>query len=117
MDAVKYFKEKARMTKNCSRGYCINNCPLGRRKNSLGILCYNFELIKPDEAVKIVEEWAKAHPQKTRKQDFFEKYPNAPKDDEGYPKKACCIHLGYCEICKYEKSECCYDCWDEPVEE
>ena len=112
MDTVKYFKEKARMTKNCSRGYC-NNCALGRRKNSLGIFCYDFELQKPEEAVKIVEEWAKAHQQKTRKQDFFEKYPNALRNSNGYP-RTCCEYLGYCKGCIVGK---CHNCWDEPVEE
>ncbi len=115
MDAVEYLKEKAKRTKNCSID--CTKCALSAKFNPKGCGCLRLENCFPEEAIKIVEEWAKAHPQKTRKQDFFEKYPNAPKDDEGYPKKACCIHLGYCEICKYEKSECCYDCWDEPVEE
>ncbi len=115
MDAVKYFKEKARMSQNCNIG--CDNCLLGTASDLLDVACADFEQFKPDEAVKIVEEWAKAHPQKTRKQDFFEKYPNAPKDEKGYPKRGCCIYLGYYDNCKPDSIEGCYDCWDEPVEE
>lgn len=116
MDAVKYFKEKARMSQNCYIG--CDNCLLGVASDLSDVACVDFEQLKPDEAVKIVEEWAKAHPQKTRKQDFFEKYPNAPKDDKGYPKNTCCKELGYCMKCVYVAGSGCYDCWDEPpVEE
>ena len=110
MDAVKYFKEKARMSQNCNIG--CDNCLLGVASDLLDVACVDFEQLKPDEAEKIVEEWAKAHPQKTRKQDFFEKYPNAPRSSNGYP-TFCCKEVGYCKECIVGK---CHKCWDEPIE-
>ena len=116
MDAVKYLKEKARMTKKCSRGYC-NNCPLGRRKNSLVILCYDFELQKPEEAVKIVEEWAKATHKKQESRTFS-------RNIRTHRKTMRVIHVLAVNILDIvmmmtanKKNEKCHDCWDEPVEE
>ena len=39
----------------------------------------------PDNADEIVDEWVKGHPVKTYAMDFFEKFPNAPKEDDGTP--------------------------------
>lgn len=61
---------------------------------------------------EIVEQWTKERPRKTRKDDFFEKYPNAPKDGDKKP-KACAAHCGYTKC----KGEPCEKCWNEPLEE
>lgn len=49
---------------------------------------------------------------KTRKEEFFEKYPNAPRNDKGYP-DGCIISL-------YPNKHCiaksCEICWDEMSE-
>lgn len=65
--------------------------------------------------VNAVEQWSKEHPQKTRLQDFKEKYPNMKLRDSGIP-WACCSYLGYCESCNEAKSNCAV-CWNTPVEE
>ena len=67
----------------------------------------------PDNTNEIVGEWVKEHPVKTYAMDFFEKFPNAPKDDDGKPK--------CCRISIYgDKLECpdggCKECWDREME-
>ena len=47
------------------------------------------------EVVSLVEKWSKEHPQKTRAQDFFEKFPNAARAYKNIP-RACAGHCGYC---------------------
>lgn len=91
MDAVEYLKEANRM---CCALEC-SECEL----NSHG---YNIMGLgtNPCDAIKLVEQWSKEHPRKTRLQDFLEKYPNAPLTLDGrkFP-KACAQNLGYCESC------------------
>ena len=78
------------------------DCPLCGR-------CCAFEI--SDE---IVDKWLKEHPVKTYAMNFFEKFPNAPKDDDGTP-KLCIIGL-------YEDEfECpeggCKKCWNQEMKE
>lgn len=67
----------------------------------------------PEEAIKLVNEWEDPIPYKTIKDDFFEKHPNAPKDDIGYP-IVCAERCGYL-ICKAKEEEGyianCHICW------
>ena len=63
----------------------------------------------PDNSDEIVDKWVKEHPVKTYMQDFFEKFPNAHKDDDGTPK--------LCIKCLYgDEFECpeggCKKCWN-----
>lgn len=71
MDAVKYLKEKVRM---CERDRLIDceHCPLSRYNNGTDSGCADFEEEHPAEAVRIVEEWSKAHPIQTNGQKFEE---------------------------------------------
>lgn len=55
MDAVKFLKEKYRMTKKCSI-HCAD-CPLGSEKNTTGLECGNLQRVHPEIAVSIVEKW------------------------------------------------------------
>lgn len=41
---------------------------------------------KAIESISYLHEWATAYPMKTYKDDFFEKFPDALRDYEGYPK-------------------------------
>ena len=67
-----------------------------------------------DNADEIVDKWVKEHPVKTYAMDFFEKFPNAPKDDNGKP-KCCCISI------YGDKLKCpdggCEECWDREMVE
>lgn len=74
MDAVKYLKTLRRMC-NCE----CSECELGKR---LGVLdtCALWQKANPEEAVAIAEQWAAAHPVKTRQSEFLKHYPDAQID-------------------------------------
>ena len=70
--------------------------------------------IDAKEAVSKVEQWSQSHPQKTMMDDFFEKFPNAPKDEDNNP-ELCPYQLGYeleeQKLCK-DKLFDCKTCWN-----
>lgn len=61
MDAVKFLEERKRMYES---GAATPSIRLG-------------DNYTPERAVKIVEEWAAAHPSKTRQSVFLEQWPEA----------------------------------------
>lgn len=97
MDAVEFLKEKNRMMLTDSESY-------KELKNMPTVQC----------VVAYVSNWSIEHPQKTRLQDFKEKYPLAKVKDENGKYNFCCADLGYCQ-CKYF-GDGCDQCWNEPVE-
>lgn len=71
-------------------------------------------------AIETMQKWSDEHPKKTYTQDFFEKFPDAPKDKSAkseYP-DACrnMIYGGGCPKIE-SRIDCCYECWNEPMEE
>lgn len=119
MNAVEYLKQKRRITNGCKGSSCPQ-CPFDSGNNRRHIYCAEFEQNYPQEAVSIVEKWAKEHPVKTYMSLFLEKFPNARLEDDGsgvYPtacivdvygeddKSVECMRLGYT----------CYDCWNREV--
>lgn len=71
MDAVEFLKTLSRM---CNYECC--NCELRKRLSVLET-CTAWRKTHPDEAVAIVEKWAKEHPVKTRQSEFLKHYPYA----------------------------------------
>lgn len=71
-------------------------------------------------AMEIVQKWSDEHSKKTYAQDFFEKFPDAPKDEavKGKCPWACRIGIygGGCPKIEPE-IDSCYECWNEPMEE
>lgn len=66
----------------------------------------------PDNIDEIVDKWVQEHPVKTYAMDFFEKFPNAPRDSDGAP-KTCWRHVyggG-----KYCSSNTCTECWNQEM--
>lgn len=109
MDALKFMKEYRRMCNYYPR--CLE-CPRADEPNC------NIEEISYEELenfVNTVEQWSKEHPQRTRLQDFIEKYPNAQMCESGVP-SACCASLGYCKSCDPVGNNC-EACWNMPVED
>lgn len=105
MDAVKFIKEHKRL---CERYVTCSGCPAydnnGRCKLSVK---------QGDEAAKqveLLEEWATAHPRKTRQDCFLEQWLNAELDCQGV------IAIDPCDIDKTmrRKDNGCYngDCED-----
>ncbi len=112
MDAVLFLKEKARMTNDCSIS-CIE-CPLCLASNELDITCSDLENKHSKEVVEIVEKWSRENPVKNMMNDFFEKFPNAPKKNNNEP-WCCPHHCGYAEDNSCNVTGC-LECWSRPLE-
>lgn len=77
MDAVEFIEEHRRMCKTYSG---CDGCP-----------AYNDGLCKfsainggrADEQIALLEEWASAHPRKTRQSEFLKMFPNVRLNSEG----------------------------------
>ena len=71
-------------------------------------------------AMEALQKLSNEHPVKTYAQDFFEKFPDAPKDESAKVKcpVACRrgIYGGGCPKIDPE-IDCCCECWNEPMEE
>jgi len=82
---MSYLKDKIRMVNSLTGGKhgcsdesaewdTCKKCPL----NAVGDFnCYGLENLHPEQAEKIVADWCKKNPIKTRKMQFLEIFPNA----------------------------------------
>lgn len=112
MDALKFLEEFDRMCNHHVKNYC-KGCPRAESPDC------GVDKMNEEERAKLisdVEKWSKEHPQRTRLQDFREKYPNALMEADGTP-TICCIDLGYRQYDCDPLKENCVDCWNMPVEE
>lgn len=91
MDVAEYLKERGRMTNACDACSC-SKCGLDSLRNGHDITCTELEHEYPEEAVAIVEQWAKEHPVRTYKSVFLEKFPDAKIEKNGVP-YPCIIYL------------------------
>ena len=99
MDAVEFLKARSRM---CNDNVCEGDCPL--------FYCCNDRIDdNMVELVSIVEQWAKEHPVKTRKDEFFNQWPDAEIGDDGLPSVAPCQLYKDMEE-KNEDGVCCKNC-------
>lgn len=120
MDAVRYLKERERRCDSFD-DHCTG-CEIKSAKN--GMTCGAYIKKHPEQAVAIVEKWAKEHPRKTLLQDFLEKYPKAPIEDGAVP-AVCPFQLGYETesekdkngYCESAGKDSCRKCWNRPLEE
>ena len=114
MDAVEYVKQRNKM---CDYYVNCGDCPAGNYEG-----CASLNEIP--KMVPIVEQWAKEHPVKTRKDEFFNQWPDAEIGDDGLPSVAPCQlykdieekdENGVC--CKnLECAECRRDFWLKEIE-
>ena len=101
MATIKNLKRMCDSYKKC------DDCPLGytRCGDSISALYNNAD--------EIVDKWVLEHPIKTYAMDFFEKFPNAPKDRNGAP-IACLKHV------YGNGNDCgpggCTECWNKEIE-
>ena len=72
MDAVEYVKQRNRM---CDYYVNCGDCPAGNYEG-----CSSLSEIP--NMVPIVEQWAKAHPVKTRQSEFLKQWPDAEISDD-----------------------------------
>lgn len=47
--------------------------------------CNEYESKYPSKMIDFVQKWSDEHQIKTYKEDFFEKFPAAERNEEGYP--------------------------------
>lgn len=74
---VNLIKEWNRM---CSEiGTRCSRCPLSCNNNGTNLTCFDYIKQYPGKVAEIVQTWSDARRQKTYVEDFFEKFPNAPK--------------------------------------
>lgn len=85
------------------------------------ILVYLTPDCFPDNADEIVDKWVKEHPIKTYLQDFFEKYPKAPKEEDGIPITRgtiiCRKELYSDELPCIWSCSGCTKCWNQEIKE
>lgn len=115
MDALKFLREVKKICDYYTRTYhdCLK-CPIVDMPCRTPVTDWGDSVL--NTFVERVEQWSKEHPQRTRLQDFREKYPNVSMETDGAP-AICCIDLGYRkEDCDPIK-ESCVDCWNMPVED
>lgn len=116
MNAVEIIRQQARM---CDEMESCKVCPIGQE--ATGQLCRYYRLDHPEKAAELIEKWAKEHPEKTRKQDFLEKYPNALLRESDDTPRCCPSALGYtkdscCPTDERGFAVSCTTCWNLPVE-
>lgn len=121
--AKNYFNEKRRMTKKrkvCAGiyqcGIDCHDCPLSGWNNDATdrMTCGEFEVLCPEQAISIVQQWSDTHPQKTYLSEFLSHYPNAILDERGIPDGVIPCDLGVKEI----DNDCggdCVKCWNLPI--
>ena len=115
MEFKKFYPKYMRMCKSYKD---CEGCP----RNGKGCLEFDMDMDAIGELENDVEIWAEEHPQKTRLQDFREKYPNAEVYPDGQP-IICCARLGYQKYCgrsfdyNHEGFKVCFNCWNMPVED
>ena len=119
MDAVEYLKQEGRMTKYCGPSAVCLECPLRNARIKNGERdCTDYRYNHPEEAVAIVEKWAKEHPVRTYKSAFLEMFPKTRVTKEGHP-DFCLKRLLEAEG-EYDVCDCnitCEECWNREVEE
>ena len=114
-NTVYYLKKRGEI---CSATHC-DKCPLADNNNGTGLACEQYEKKFPEKAIAAVREWHEKETKKfTYKDDFFNKFPRARQDTEGFPMDratskiipACSI---YPEILnKVVECSDCADCWN-----
>lgn len=111
MDAVEFLRDFRRMCN--SYGNTCDNCKLDGDECSFSDCGCDHEKV-----IRVVEEWAKEHPVKTRLSEFKKLFPNASVQEEGCP--GLCIKF-FDLFANCEDSKECLDCkkkfWLTPIEE
>ncbi len=103
-------KDLKRMCKNMT----CKDCPLNNEKDNDCLVCLMPSRYPDEDIDAIVDKWMSEHPIKTYLQDFFEKFPNAPRGAEGSPK--ICPHQIYPEIAADDRCpEDCLKCWTQEM--
>lgn len=115
-----YFAERRRMTKtrNGAQYICkldCADCLLSAKNNGTGVTCMDLEMLNPEKAIAIVQNWSDEHPSKTYLSEFLKHYPNAPLGDGGTPTGICPYELGLMGADDCRNNGDCVKCWNQPI--
>lgn len=80
MDAVEFLVTRDKMCRSFN-GRC-NGCEVNEHM-SVDDECIHYMAKHPQEAVEIVERWAKDHPRKTRQSEFLKMFPRVDMTADG----------------------------------
>lgn len=110
---MEVIKQRNRMCANYV--YCRDGCPLwDPLTDAATINCGEFMKAEPEKFEKLVMEWAAKHPEKTMKDVFFEKFPNALKHENDLP-ILCPYHVGFVKENDSCVADTCLECWSRPA--
>lgn len=111
-EAMRIWKRMCGANSECN-GHCVlyDCCPGG------GMPLEYIECSSVNKIEAILAKWAEEHPEKTIADDFYEKHPNAPRDDANTP-YPCAKDCGYSkpQYCARVPVNC-DSCWRRPLEE
>ena len=114
MDALEFIKERDRMCLFYHHAGDCYQCPAKDCECSA-----LEEMIDDDNIVTIVEEWAAAHPRKTRQSVFLEQWPNCMMDGDGTV-GMCPRNVDKMYVCNLSRSGECTECrrefWGQEAE-
>ena len=80
--------------------------------------CIVLDRCDIERAEETLVKWAAEHPEKTRMDDFFEKFSKATRDEDGVP-SVCARDIGCLSKCPSAPDNLvtCSDCWRRTLEE
>lgn len=122
MDVVKFIEERNRMCKSFNAG--CKGCPASNAcEDKLCCAVGQESTLDATAQIVMVEEWAAAHPHKTRQSIFLEQWPEARIRDDGVlqilPCSISASHRDARGNCVNMRRDC-YDCrkefWGQEVE-
>lgn len=106
------------MAKRMCKGRTCEGCPCAFPGGCwIDVLRVGFDTAKAESGIRA---WAAANPVKSYKDDFFEKFPNAPRGGKGYEQYPTANLYTVYPVCK-EKDKEFYadtsdrDAWDKPL--
>lgn len=96
----------------CNYHEHCNGCPFNFEETD----CGNYLTEHPDNSTRIIDKWIVEHPIETYASNFYNKFPNAQKNSEGYPKMCLRDVYGNCSCIRVETQnmygDCCKECWN-----
>lgn len=106
------------VTRICSDNECTDDCPV--RFYCMNSLDKNTK-DNIEKVEKVVEEWLKDHPVKTRQTEYKKVFPNCLLRDDGYPAADPCFIMGsYSSGDDCDKFSTCNECrkefWNKVIE-
>lgn len=113
MDALRFFKERERMC--FAHPVVCKGCPLSEKFSGICLVwCANHT----EEAIAVVEKWAREHPRKTRQSEFLKQWPNASVSEGVLNIDPCSVDTEFeHSLCGEDKcAQCRREFWMQEVE-